>query len=514
MSRSILDTRNVGIIAHIDAGKTTTTEQMLFLCGETNAVGKVDNGDTVMDFLPEERERGITISAAAISFQWKHISVNLIDTPGHVDFTIEVERSSRVLDGSVIIIDAVSGVQAQTNTVWRQTKKQNIPALCFVNKMDRAGADFRRSIESVRSKLGAHAVPIQFPLGEDDLFKGVVDLIGMKKVLWNQNSEFALLVDLDSQDPLFEEALTRRTEMIEAIAEVDEPLMEIYLQQTSSDSATAPDISISEVLSAIRRACCAGQLLPVLCGASLKGKGIEPLLDCIAALLPSPFDRPDIRLVHSENKDSIKFLSPRSGELCCMCFKVVYDSKRGPLVYVRVFSGTLNAKQLVLNSSKNHKERINQLLKVSADDLDMISEAGPGSVCCIVGLKHTVTGDTLMETGSQLSKYVLDGLTIPPPVYALSIEPEKSSQQKELEQALNILSIEDPSLQVEISAESGQTLLRGIGELHLEIVCEKLRRQHGIVVTCGRAYVAFRESLGRDHLPAEMWHTYDRVSLF
>ena len=286
----------------------------------------------------------------------------------------------------------------------------------------------------------------------------------------------------------------------------NETFVDLYLQndfESEDDS-----ISTSSILAAIRRSCCAKLLLPVLCGASLRGKGVESLLDSIAAFLPSPMDRPDIRLVGRDSKEKIQLLNPQSAELCGMCFKVVHDPQRGPLVYVRIYSGQLTAKQTLTNSTRQQRERINQLLKVSADDLDMIASSGAGTVCCLVGLKHTVTGDTLLATNSSLA---MDGLTIPRPVFSLSIEPEKASQQKELEKALSILCVEDPSLQVEISSESGQTLLRGIGELHLEIVCEKLRRQHGIDITCGRSYVAFRESIDSSVLPFSKIHSYDKV---
>jgi len=509
--------RNIGIVAHIDAGKTTTSEHMLFLCGETSSVGRVDTGDTVMDFLPQERERGITIQAAAISFKWKDYNINLIDTPGHVDFTIEVERSARVLDGAVVIIDAVSGVQAQTRTVWRQTRKQGLPSLAFVNKMDRDGASFDRAILSLKSKLGANAVPLQLPVGSDSIFSGVIDLLTLTKVVWEGNSnsntsgtsrtpQRPKVSKLAEDDEDYERAIAARQVMIESIAECDDVLMELYLSNTEKE------IETKHLLSALRRTCLQGSLVPALCGASLRGKGVEPLLDAVLAFLPSPLDRPPARAIDS--KGQVKMIPPDSKELCAMAFKVVHDAARGPLVYVRTFAGTLSSKQVLYNSTKGAKERLNQLLLVSADDLDGIAEIGPGNVACIVGLKHTVTGDTLVNDRSPLHTYVLDGLTIPKPVFSISIEPEKSSQQADLEAALAILSTEDPSLTVEINAESGQTLLRGIGELHLEIVCDKLKRQFNIEVATGETYVAYRESLDADSFgssKSSSRYVYDRT---
>ena len=479
--RYLHNIRNVGVIAHIDAGKTTTTEQMLYLSGETKYIGRVDNGNTVMDFLPEEKERGITISAAAISFKWKNSQINLIDTPGHVDFTIEVERSARVLDGSVIIIDAVSGVQAQTLTVWKQTKKQNIPAIAFVNKMDRFGANFERTIKSIESKLLINPIPIQLPIGEEEHFKGVVDLISMNSIIWEDPSgkpnPVPIVTSLDETHEMYETANNQRKYMIESLAELDEELMEKYLSDNNET------ITTKMILNVLRRLCCQGSVLPIICGASLKCKGVEPLLDSIVAFLPSPTDRPAVEAVHRETKESRSISSSvsLSDPLCAIAFKVVFDPMRGSLVYIRIYSGVLTSKQLLYNSSRQTKERVNQILRVSADDYESISEVGPGSVCCLVGMKSTRTGDTLVS--EELKDFILDGVSIPKPVFSLSIEPEKSSQQEELEKALEILCIEDPSLQVELNNESGQTIIKGIGELHLEIVCNKLKRVYNLNVS-------------------------------
>ena len=500
--------RNVGVIAHIDAGKTTTTEQMLYVCGEVKSIGRVDSGDTVMDFLPQERERGITISAAAISFKWKDYNINLIDTPGHVDFTMEVERSVRVLDGAVIIIDAVSGVQSQTRTVWKQARKQNIPAVAFVNKMDRTGASFERAVDSLKQKLNANVLPIQLEVGSEENFQGVIDLLTMTKIIWNNaNTASRPKVEkLIMTDDEFQKATNARRALIELVAELDDDFMQIYFDYAEK----LDDIKIEDIIKAIKRCCVKGVAVPALCGSSLKGKGVESLLDAIIAFLPSPLERPPAVAVNSLNGDKVE-ISANSDKCCALAFKVVHDQARGNMVYVRTYAGILHAKQVIQNSSRNIKERSNQLLRVSADDYTSVSSLGPGQVGCIIGLKHTFTGDTLVSDKGPLHSFTLEGLTVPRPVFSLSIEPEKTSQQADLENALNILKLEDPSLQVDIDKESGQTMLRGIGELHLEIVCDKLRRQFNIEVTTGKAYVNYRERINESFGSIESRYVYDRT---
>lgn len=439
-------------------------------------------------------------------------------SPGHVDFTIEVERSARVLDGSIIIVDAVSGVQAQTQTVWRQTRKQHIPAVAFVNKMDRVGASFTRTVESLRKKLGANPVPIQLPIGSEDKFTGVVDLISMRRFVWEESSRAPgppMVQVLQPSDPLYDEALERREAMLESIAEVDEEFMERYLEisdapEVDGKPATLTAITTGELLAALRRSCLRNTLMPVLSGASLRGKGVEPLLDSILAFLPSPLDTRPFTAVNPKT-GATKELSAKSNDFCALAFKVTYDAARGPLVFARVFSGVLTPKHALFNASQAHKERINQLLQVSADDLATLPQCGPGEVCCLVGLKHTSTGDTLVTDNGPLKGFVLEGLTIPPPVFALSVEPEKASLQDDLEDALKILCLEDPSLKMEVNAESGQTLIRGIGELHLEIVIDRLKRQFGLEVTTGQAYIAYRESLQPQDDEVVSKFTYDRT---
>ena len=407
-----------------------------------------------------------------------------------------MERSARVLDGVVVVIDAVSGVQAQTRTVWKQTKKQNIPAIAFINKMDREGADFKRATESIQTKLGGNAVPIQMPIECESGFIGVVDLLSMSTLLFDPSCSSSRaprapsIVALIPSNSLYDSAFTARKLMIESIAEVDEILMEIYLESDNEGI----DLTPAELIPALRRACINGDIVPTICGASLRCKGVEPLLDSIVAFLPSPKDRADSIAIDKKtgNKKNINW---NDEALCALAFKVVHDPSRGSLVYLRIYSGIIESKQMLYNSTRGTKERLNQLLSVSADDFVPIQSAGPGSVVCLVGLKGTFTGDTIVTDKGPLQMYVLDGLNIPEAVFSLTVEPEKASQQTSLESALAILCIEDPSLRVDFEKESGQTILRGIGELHLEIVCDKLRRQFNIEVETGRAYVNYREGV-------------------
>jgi elongation factor G len=397
-------------------------------------------------------------------------------------------------------------------------RKQGIPSVAFINKMDRDGASFDRTVLSIRNKLGANPVPIQMPLGGEETFSGIVDLISMRKFDWGASSASTsrtppapAVSQLAADDPLYEEAIQRRTEMLESIAELDEAFMERYLEVAEEGpEALLSALQTREVLDAIRRSCLRSAMIPVLCGASLRGKGVEPLLDSVLAFLPSPLDCRPFRASHKDS-GATKELTSKSPELCALAFKVTYDAARGPLVYVRVFSGTLSAKNALYNSSHEKRERINQLLAVSADDLCALEHCEPGEVCCLVGLKHTSTGDTLVADHSPLRQYVLEGLTVPPPVFSLAVEPERISQQADLEEALRIMATEDPSLKVEVSAESGQTLIRGIGELHLEIVIDRLKRQFNLEVSTGAAYVAYREALEEQPGTQTRSFTYDRT---
>ena len=513
--------RNIGIVAHVDAGKTTTSERMLNLCGATNSVGRVDSGDTIMDFLPQERERGITIQSAAITMDWKDHMINLIDTPGHVDFTVEVERCARVLDGVVVVIDAVSGVQAQTKTVWRQTQRRKLPSILFVNKMDRIGASFERAIKSSETKLNCNVVPLQVPIGSEDDFNGVMDLISMTKTEWHTNEQKNMPSEvqtaLSKSDPAYADYLQARLDMLERLAECDESFMDEYLAAQESDSdeqkamLDAPAFSSEVINGALRRACLSGVVVPAICGASLRGKGVQALLDSVLSFLPSPLDTPSVTAVHKTNGKTREISVAHTKEMCTFAFKIVYDKLRGPLVFVRNYSGTLTDRAVLYNTTQGKKERLNQLLAVSADDLDQIKELGPGQVGCLVGLKHTRTGDTLVLDKGPLQHHELEGITLPRQVFSLAIEPERSSQQTELEDALRILCTEDPSLTFRVDEESGQNLIGGLGELHLEIICDKLKRRFGISVDIGDAYVAYRETLREDTGTVSKSLQYDRT---
>lgn len=507
-SSSLSRNRNIGIVAHVDAGKTTTSEYMLYLCGsmdnkKTVKVGRVDTGDTVLDYLPQERERGITIQSAATTMHWKDCKINLIDTPGHVDFTVEVERCARVLDGVVLIIDAVSGVQAQTRTVWKQTRRNDLPAILFVNKMDRLGSHYQRALDSVISKLYTNVVSIQLPVGEEDKFEGVIDLITLKKHTYEMHTD-ATISDLNEEELAL--ALPAREAMLESLAECDESFMDSYLHWSENDSLhNLQDEQLTQsIVETLRELTLSGEVIPALCGASLRGKGVDAVLDAVQAYLPSPLDRPPVEAVRqmsdaNDNDSSadvpMQSIDVDSSEFCSLAFKIIHDPMRGPLVFVRTYAGLLKERQVLYNATQQKKERVNQILHVSADELDQTSSLGAGEVACLVGLKHTKTGDTLVTNRGKLMKYVLKGLHLPAQVFALSIEPERTSQQQELEDALEILCMEDPSLIFEIDAESGQNLLRGLGELHLEIVVDKLMRRFNIEVTTGDAYIAYRESL-------------------
>ena len=411
------------------------------------------------------------------------------------------------MDGVIVVVDAVAGVQAQTRTVWNQVRKRSTPSIAFVNKMDRDGASFERCVQSLRLKLGMNAVPIQIPIGCEDAFDGVIDLLTLSKITWKnrtaRNPEKPIASILNQSDKEFDAAMEARVLLIEAVAEHDDGLMEKYLESPES-------ISTADILKALRNACVGDKVVPVLCGASLRGKGIEPLLDSVIAFLPSPVDRSPESLISKKDSKHVKLLLPTSNDLCALAFKVTHDDARGPIVFVRLFSGTIDERTVLHNSTKGVKERVNQILAVNADDLEKVQSFASGNVCCLIGLKNTTTGETLVMDKGPLQHFILAGLDLPKAVFSISIEPERSSQQTDLEKALKILTIEDPSLGFEVSNESGQTLLSGIGELHLEIVCDKIRRQFGIEVSTGCAYIAYRETLEEGTLQ-QGCYVYDRT---
>uniref|UniRef100_A0AAR2JTK6 Elongation factor G2 n=1 Tax=Pygocentrus nattereri TaxID=42514 RepID=A0AAR2JTK6_PYGNA len=545
--------RNIGIMAHIDAGKTTTTERMLYYSGYTRALGDVDDGDTVTDYMAQERERGITIQSAAVTFDWKEYRINLIDTPGHVDFTLEVERALRVLDGAVAVFDASAGVEAQTLTVWRQADKHKIPCVCFLNKMDKPGASLSYSLESIKTKLKANPVLLQIPIGSGKGFIGLVDLITKQRMVWQGKSwaddgrlfESRVLEPTDDPE-LLEEVDQARGGLIEQVADLDDEFAELLLGKYSDnfDAVPAGKVSLNctilaewlcalqhvvfpsiffflfnpktlignarscfQFQEAVRRVTLARKGVPVLCGSSLKNKGVQPLLDAITAYLPAPNER---------NHDLVRWYKD---DLCALAFKVVHDKQRGPLVFLRIYSGTMKPQSAIYNINRNGTERMSRLLLPFADQHVEIPSLSAGNIALTVGLKQTVTGDTIVSSkasaaaaarraqkgaeekrGSALSNresssLVLAGVEVPDPVFFCSIEPPTMSKQADLEHALNCLQREDPSLKVRTDPDSGQTILCGMGELHIEILHDRIKREYNIETHLGPLQVAYRETI-------------------
>ncbi|XP_049721659.1 ribosome-releasing factor 2, mitochondrial isoform X2 [Elephas maximus indicus] len=493
-------------MAHIDAGKTTTTERILYYSGYTRSLGDVDDGDTVTDFMAQERERGITIQSAAVTCDWKGYRVNLIDTPGHVDFTLEVERCLRVLDGAVAVFDASAGVEAQTLTVWRQADKHSIPRICFLNKMDKTGASFNYTVESIREKLKAKPLLLQLPIGEGKTFKGLVDVVSKEKLLWNPSSgdgkDFERKPLLELSDPeLLKEATEARNALIEQVADLDDEFADLVLGEFSENF----DLLTAEKLqTAIHRVTVAQTAVPVLCGSALKNKGIQPLLDAITMYLPSPEER------------NYEFLQWYKGDLCALAFKVLHDKQRGPLVFMRIYSGTVKPQLAVHNINGNYTERISRLLLPFADQHIEIPSLTAGNIALTVGLKHTATGDTIVSSKSsalaaarraeregekkhrknnEAERLLLAGVEVPEPVFFCTIEPPSVAKQPDLDHALKCLQREDPSLKVKLDPDSGQTVLCGMGELHIEIIHDRIKREYGLETYLGPLQVAYRETI-------------------
>lgn len=475
--------RNIGIVAHIDAGKTTTTERILFYAGNSHRIGNVDDGNTVTDFMVQERERGITIQSAAISCEWKDHSINIIDTPGHVDFTMEVERSLRVLDGAVCVFCAVGGVQPQSETVWHQADRYHVPRIVFVNKMDRMGADFSKAVEEIRTKLGAVPVPMALPWGAADAFKGTIDLLEMKALVYNDSDNGSTIEVVDIPDELLDDAKLARAELVEVIAGDDEELIEEYLEN--------PEISAEKLRPAIRRATLSGRVVPVLCGSSLKNKGVQPLLDAVVDFLPSPADRPAIEGMDpkTEEKKSRECTDPL---LTALVFKIATDSFVGRLFFARVYSGVLKKGQNVYNPRTRKRERILKLVRLQADSQIEVEELGAGEIGAIVGLKGATTGDTLCAENIPI---VLESITAPEPVMFMAIEPKSRADRDKLTSSLELLASEDPTCVVREDAESGQTILSGMGELHLEILVDRLRREFHVAANTGKPMVSYYETV-------------------
>jgi elongation factor G len=476
--------RNIGIIAHIDAGKTTTTERIMFYTGKTHRIGSVDEGTTVTDWMVQERERGITIVSAAVSAEWKGYQFNLIDTPGHIDFTAEVQRSLRVLDGGVVVFDAVQGVEPQSETVWRQADRYGVPRICFVNKMDRVGASYERTIFSIKERLGANPIPMQFPIGFEATFRGAVDLLEEKAILWEDDLGKEPKI-IDIPDELREQAKEARAYMVERIAELDDELTHKYLE--------GEQISVEELKAALRKAVISNQAAPVFCGSSLKNKGVQVLLDAVIDYLPSPVDVPPVMGMDVDREEQIELLPKDDAPLSALVFKIVTDPYVGRLAYFRVYSGVLSQGQMVTNTSKGRRERIGRLIRMHADRREDIIEVRAGDIGAVLGLKETFTGDTLCDT----KKIILESITFPEPVISIAIEPKSSGDQEKMGEALRKLSEEDPTFRVRSDENTGQTIISGMGELHLDILVDRMLREFRVQANIGKPRVAYRESITR-----------------
>jgi elongation factor G len=479
-------TRNLGIMAHIDAGKTTTTERILYYTGVSYKMGEVDAGTAVMDWMEQEQERGITITSAATTCFWKDHRLNLIDTPGHVDFTIEVERSLRVLDGVIAVFCAVGGVEPQSETVWRQADKYGIPRIGFINKMDRVGADFRRVVEMMHERLGAKPLPLQLPVGEEENFRGVIDLLRMKAII---HDEGTLGVDFHEEEipqHLAGIAKAYQANLFEVLSDVDDAFMEKYL--------AGEPISVPEVQALIRKGTLTARIVPVLCGSAFKNKGIQPLLDAVVNYLPSPLDVPPIRGIHPDTGEEEERSPANGSPLSAIAFKIMSDPYVGQLTFLRIYSGTLHSGSPIYNSSKRRRERIGRLLKMHANKREEIKIASSGEIVAAVGLKGTTTGDTLCEENHPL---ILEAMDFPAPVISMAIEPRVKADQEKMDQGLQKLSMEDPSFHRYTDAETGQCIISGMGELHLEVIVDRLMREFEVPVNVGKPIVAYRETITR-----------------
>jgi elongation factor G len=482
--------RNVGVMAHIDAGKTTVTERILFFTGKRHKIGEVHDGEAAMDWMVQEQERGITITSAATTTYWRDHRINLIDTPGHVDFTAEVERSLRVLDGAVALFCAVGGVQPQAETVWRQAEKYRVPRIAFVNKMDRTGADFDGVVEEIKRELGANAVPVVIPIGAEAAFRGVIDLVDMKAIYYDDAPQGATIREESIPDELFERARAAEALLIERISEQDDPLMEKFIEGETPERG--------EVVRAIRAATIAGRFIPVLCGAAFKNKGVRRLLDAIVDYLPSPVDLPPVIETHyEENREIIRHPS-NDAPLAALAFKVQADRHLGKLTYVRVYSGTLNSGEYVYNSSRDVRERVGRLFEMHANDRQAIEALHAGEVGAAVGLADTYTGDTIC---SETHPIVLESIEFPTPVIEVAVTLESTDDRDKLADALHRLVEEDPTFTVRTDPDTGEMIISGMGELHLEIILDRLKREFNVSVRAGRPQVAYRETILRavDH---------------
>jgi elongation factor G len=484
---SINKIRNIGFIAHIDAGKTTVTERVLFLTGRIRKVGGVDEGTTAMDWMPQEKERGITITAAATTAYWRDHQVNIIDTPGHVDFTAEVERSLRVLDGGIVVLDAVAGVQSQSETVWRQADTYKVPRIAFVNKMDRVGASYTRTIESMRRRLKANPVAVQIPIGEEDAFQGVIDLIGGRAIVYPNGKQYDEVIPPEEREVPsdYQETFEQyRQAMIEKIVETDENLLIRYLE--------GEEIGEDDLRRALRQATIQRTLIPVLCGSAIRGKGVHPLIDAIISYLPSPEDVPPVEGIDPKTEEEVLRFPNDEEPLSALAFKVVTDPFVGRLVFLRVYSGRIKAGASVLNVTKSKRERMGRLLRMHANHREELEEVSAGNICAAVGLKDTFTGDTIC---TEFKPVILEPPKFPEPVVSVAIEPTTRADQDRLTDALRKLSDEDPTFLVRFNEETGQTVMAGMGELHLEVLVDRMRREFNVEARVGQPRVSYRETL-------------------
>ena len=496
MANALQNVRNIGIVAHIDAGKTTTTERILFYTGKIHQHGDVHDGNTTTDFMIQERERGITIQSAAITCEWKGCTINIIDTPGHVDFTMEVERSLRVLDGAVCVFCAVGGVQPQSETVWRQADRYHVPRLAFINKMDRMGADFSRVVEELRNKLKANAAPVELPIGKEDAFQGVVDLIRMKGIIYDEASEGKKFVEGEIPAELKDEAELARAELVEKVADLDEGVMEAFLEKG--------DLSAEELIPAIRRLVIAGKFVPVLCGTSLRDKGVQPLLDAICDYLPSPMDRPPVEATDLKSGEKVTRKQANDELLTALVFKIATDPYVGRLFFVRVYGGVLKKGANAYNPRTKKRERIMKIVRLFADHQIECEELQAGDIGAVVGLKDCTTGDTLC---AEMKPCYLERIVAPQPVMFMAIEPKSSADKDKLVESMQALAAEDPTCRFREDEETGQTILSGMGELHLEILVDRLKREFKCAANVGKPMVSYEETVTA---PATIDFTFDR----
>jgi len=488
--------RNIGIMAHIDAGKTTTTERILFYTGITYKIGEVHEGAATMDWMEQEQERGITITSAATTASWRDHTINLIDTPGHVDFTVEVERSLRVLDGAVAVFDGVAGVEPQSETVWRQADRYGVPRICFVNKMDRVGAEFHRCVEMIHDRLGATPLVIQLPWGVESDFRGVIDLVRMRAMLWQTEGKGDKYDVVAVPDDHAEAAREWRDRLVETISENDEEMMELYLEGSEPGE--------EELIAAIRRATIAGGVTPVLCGSAFKNKGVQPMLDAIVDFLPSPVDIPAITGHKVGDEDVlIERHADPAEPFAALAFKIMSDQHLGKLTYIRIYSGTLESGSAVMNSTKGRRERIGKIYQMHANKREERPSATAGQIVAVMGLKDTSTGDTLCDLSQQV---ILESMTFPAPVINVAIEPRTKADQDKLSTAIGRLAEEDPTFQVRTDEETGQTIISGMGELHLEVLVERMKREFRVEANIGRPQVAYRETVRRKAEKVEYTH--------